>query len=195
MNQKLFVANLGWSVSEDDLRTLFSEAGEVMSVKIPTRREDGKSRGFGFVEMVNESQAQEALNRFNQFSYQGREMVVSFQEEGRSVRSSGGSSGEGASPEKNSKLFVRNVSRHVSESDLMALFQQAGLVNSVKIPVDRESGEPKGFAFVEMASTEDAQQVINSFNHEIFQNKELLVDFQDPNRAKTRAPRQSVGAY
>lgn len=76
MHAKLFIANLPWSVTEAELRNLFVEAGEVLSVRIPTRREDGKSRGFAFVEMGSVEQAQQAIQAFNGRELNGRALVV-----------------------------------------------------------------------------------------------------------------------
>jgi RNA recognition motif-containing protein len=59
---KLFVGNLPWKVTEDELRDLFATVGEVYSVKIIKDRETGRSKGFGFIEMTNHDQAIIKLN-------------------------------------------------------------------------------------------------------------------------------------
>jgi nucleolin len=185
---KLFIRNLSWSVTEHDLYNLFGEVGEVLSVKIPTRREDGKPRGFAFVEMASQEIGKQAIQRFNGQMLHNRDLVVDFQDESRSA---GGGSFAGG-PVKNSKLFVRNINYSVSEQALQSLFQQAGEVYSVKIAMDRETGEPKGFGFIEMASADEAQNAINTLNNTFFEGKEIMIDFQDPNRAKSK-PRPSGG--
>jgi RNA recognition motif-containing protein len=58
---KLFVGNLPWSATTDSLREMFSQYGEVTDAFIPTDRETGRSRGFGFVTFANEADAQKAL--------------------------------------------------------------------------------------------------------------------------------------
>ena len=178
MNQKLFVRNLSWSVREYDLHDLFAEAGEVISVKIPTRREDGKPRGFAFIEMADPESAQKAIQQFNGYSLDNRDIVVDFQDE---TRGGGGRPSSGSSP--NAKLFIRNVHYSVSEGELQNLFQQAGTVISTKIPTDRDTGEPKGFAFIEMGSANEAQQAINTLNNTLLNGKDIVIDFQDPNRS------------
>ena len=62
MSKKLYVGNLPWSATEDQVRELFAPHGEVHAVTIITDRETGRSRGFGFVEMENADEAKEALN-------------------------------------------------------------------------------------------------------------------------------------
>lgn len=190
MNTKLFVRNLSWSVTENDLYDLFGEVGEVVSVKIPTRREDGKPRGFAFVEMASAEASQAAIKRLNGSMFFDRDLVVDFQDESRAsgggngggFRSGGGGASAAASP--NAKLFVRNIDYNVSEYDLKDLFQQAGTVMSVKIPTDKFTGQPKGFGFVEMGSTDEARQAIETLNQTYLQGKNIIIDYQDPNRNK-----------
>ena len=77
METKLFVGGLSWATKEDSLRDLFSQAGTVVSVVIITDRFSGKSRGFGFVEMSSEEEAEKAIEMFNGQEFEGRKIVVS----------------------------------------------------------------------------------------------------------------------
>ena len=65
MESKLYVGNLSYSTTEDELRTLFSQAGTVTSVALIKDRDTGTSKGFGFVEMTNQVEAQKAISLFN----------------------------------------------------------------------------------------------------------------------------------
>ena len=76
MNNKLFVGNISFKMSEADLVELFSQSGRVVSVTIPMDRETGRKRGFAFVEMENDMEAQSAIEAFNGRSVQGRDIVV-----------------------------------------------------------------------------------------------------------------------
>lgn len=76
MNQKLFVGSLPFSSTEDGLKDFFSQAGEVVEVKIITDRYTGKSRGFGFVEMKSEEEAKKAIEMFDGQDYEGRKIKV-----------------------------------------------------------------------------------------------------------------------
>ena len=73
---KIYVGNIPYSSSEDSLRSLFEQYGEVTSVTIVTDRYTGRSRGFGFVEMPNDDQAREAINSLNGHEFEGRELRV-----------------------------------------------------------------------------------------------------------------------
>jgi len=74
--KKLFVGNLPFATDEDRLREMFEEYGQVVSVTIPTDRETGRTRGFGFVEMETESQAQDALQGLDGYKEGGRALNV-----------------------------------------------------------------------------------------------------------------------
>lgn len=73
----LFVANISRTVKEDALQALFSEFGQVSSVKIVGDKYTGESKGFGFVDMVNESQAMEAIKKLTNAEFFGRKLIVS----------------------------------------------------------------------------------------------------------------------
>ena len=76
----IFVGNLPFSVTEDDLRTVFEEHGTVDSIRIITDRETGRSRGFGFVEMENAG-ADSAIKSLNGMEMDGRKIKVNQSEE------------------------------------------------------------------------------------------------------------------
>ena len=77
MNNKLFVGSLPFSTTEDELREVFSQAGEVASARVITDKFTGKSRGFGFVEMANAEGAQKAIETLNGYELGGRKITVS----------------------------------------------------------------------------------------------------------------------
>ena len=73
----IYVGNLPYSVTEDDLRTMFGQFGEVSSVNIINDQYTGQSKGFGFVEMSNQQEGEEAISNLNDSSVQGRNVKVS----------------------------------------------------------------------------------------------------------------------
>jgi RNA recognition motif-containing protein len=87
MNLKLYVGNLSFGASEEDLKKLFSEAGAVQSVKIVTDTYSGRSRGFGFVEMTSETEAEKAISTINGKTFMDRALIVS---EARPQKQKGG---------------------------------------------------------------------------------------------------------
>lgn len=76
MAKKLFVGNIPYSSSEEDLKKLFGEVGQVESANIITDRNTGRSKGFGFVEMTTDEEAEKAIKKFNGHELEGRALVV-----------------------------------------------------------------------------------------------------------------------
>ncbi len=76
MSTKLYVGNLSFRVSSDDLAEHFAQAGAVESANVVMDRETGRSRGFGFIEMSNADEAAAAIEQFNGEEYDGRNLVV-----------------------------------------------------------------------------------------------------------------------
>ncbi len=78
METKLYVGNLSYSTTESELTELFAQAGTVKSVALITDRETGRSRGFGFVEMATQEEAQKAISMFNGNQLGDRALTVNF---------------------------------------------------------------------------------------------------------------------
>jgi len=76
MSVKLYVGNLPFSISDQDLEGLFAQAGQVESVSVITDRDTGRSRGFGFVEMESREAAEAAIQQLNGYEMDGRAIVV-----------------------------------------------------------------------------------------------------------------------
>ncbi len=76
MGKKLFVGNLNFKTTDDDLRTLFGQAGTIASATVMMDRATGRSRGFGFVEMGSDEEAEKAIKEFNGYEFQGRALNV-----------------------------------------------------------------------------------------------------------------------
>jgi RNA recognition motif-containing protein len=93
MTTKLYVGNLSYETTEEELQELFAQAGSVASVALPTDRETGRPRGFGFVEMSSEEEARKAITMFNGQTLRDRQIKVNEsrpREEGGGGRSGGG---------------------------------------------------------------------------------------------------------
>jgi len=88
------------------------------------------------------------------------------------------------------KLYVGNLPYETNETDLQALFAEAGTVESVNVMRDRDTGRARGFAFVEMASEKDAQNAIQQLNEKPFGGRTLTV-----NEARPQQPRSGGGGF
>jgi cold-inducible RNA-binding protein len=94
LQKKLFVGGLSYNTDVEEVRELFSQAGEVVSANIIHDKFTNQSRGFGFVEMSTEEQAAEAIKRFNGYSLGGRNLVVN-ESRPQEKKFSGGGGGGG----------------------------------------------------------------------------------------------------
>jgi RNA recognition motif-containing protein len=90
----IYVGNLSWSCTNEDLMQLFSQHGQVSRAQVILDRETGRSRGFGFVEMPSEAEAQAAVAALNNFSFQGRPLTCN-EARPREPRAGGSSGGGG----------------------------------------------------------------------------------------------------
>jgi len=97
VEKRIYVGNLSFKATEEDIKELFSKSGEVESVKIITDANTGSSKGFGFVEMANPEDAKKAIESLNGSSFMERTLVVSEArpQQTREKRGFGGGRGEG----------------------------------------------------------------------------------------------------
>jgi RNA recognition motif-containing protein len=107
MPSKLYVGNLAYSVSNDDLHELFSQVGQVQSATVVSDKFSGQSKGFGFVEMTTSEEAAKAISQFNDTELKGRNIKVNEAKPressfggGNRGRNSGGGGGGGRSRDR-----------------------------------------------------------------------------------------------
>jgi cold-inducible RNA-binding protein len=91
MSSKIFVGNLDFKTTRDELQTLFSQVGEIRDIFLPNDRDTGRPRGFAFVEYANEEDAAKAIQKFDRYEMNGRTLRVNAAES----RPSGGGGGYG----------------------------------------------------------------------------------------------------
>jgi RNA recognition motif-containing protein len=92
-------------------------------------------------------------------------------------------------------IYVGNLSRQAGENEVRALFAQFGEVKSVKIIKDNVSGEPRGFAFVEMLDTDAGNQAIQALESKEFQNRKLKINEAKPRNTGPRVYNSFSSAY
>ena len=90
MGKKLYIGNLGYEVTQEDLQGLFAQAGTCESAAVIMDRATGQSRGFGFVEMGSSAEAQQAIQQFNGHDFKGRALKVN-----EAIEKQGGGGGGG----------------------------------------------------------------------------------------------------
>lgn len=172
---KLYVGNLPWSVHSKQLAEVFQEVGNVELVEVIYDRESQKSRGFAFVTMSTEDDAQRAIDLLNGSELDGRVIKVNFPAATRDgPRFRTPRREEGASTEN--KLFVGNLSWAVDDLSLDDLFRQYGKVLEAKVIHDRETGRSRGFGFVTLSSASEVNHAISSLDGKEFDKRLLRVN-------------------
>src|SRR5436853_5126968 len=94
MAKNIYVGNLVWDATQDDLYNVFQEHGKVTRAQVIMDRETGRSRGFGFVEMEDDGEADKAINALNGADFRGRPLTVN-EAKPRDDRGGGGGGGRG----------------------------------------------------------------------------------------------------
>ncbi|NXW05046.1 NUCL protein, partial [Fregetta grallaria] len=163
----LFVKNLPYRLTEDEMRDVFENALEIRIVM----NKEGSSKGMAYVEFKTEAEANKALEEKQGTEIDGRAMVIDFiGEKSHQEHQKGGG-------ERESKtLIVNNLSYAASEETLQELFKKA---SSIKMPQTNQ-GRPKGYAFVEFPTTEDAKEALNSCNNTEIEGRAIRLEFSSP---------------
>jgi RNA recognition motif-containing protein len=184
---KLFVGNISFDTSWQDLKDYFRQCGDVDNAEV-IEGADGKKKGFGIVRFKSERDANNAISRLDGVEFQGRNLVVRFDrrdsdgggQSNNSNRRGGGESsdfhGGGGGGGGGCKLFVGNLSFDTSWQDLKDYFRQCGDVDNAEV-IEGADGRKKGFGIVRFSSERDANNAIRRLDGVEFQGRNLEVRF------------------
>ncbi|XP_062354823.1 nucleolin [Cinclus cinclus] len=163
----LFLKNLPYRLTEDEIREVFENALEVRIVM----NKDGNSKGMAYVEFKTEAEANKALEEKQGTEIEGRAVVIDF-------------TGEKSQQEHHKgepkTLIVNNLSYAATEETLQEVFKKA---SSIKVPQNNQ-GRPKGYAFVDFATAEDAKEALNSYNNTEIEGRTIRLEFSTPSWQK-----------
>lgn len=199
----LFCGNLSWNVDEEWLTREFEKFGELSGVRIITDRETGRSKGFGYIEFVDAAHAAKAVEEMQGFEMDNRGLRLDFSvPRGESngatpqQRSSDRASKYGDVPKPPAAtLFVGNISFDADENTLTEYFQEYGTIKGVRLPTDRESGEKKGFGYVEMGSIAEATAVFEAMQGADIAGRPIRLDYASERPQNTDSPRGGRGGF
>ncbi|KIK95448.1 hypothetical protein PAXRUDRAFT_11433 [Paxillus rubicundulus Ve08.2h10] len=179
--KSIFVGRLSWNVDNDWLAQEFAECGEIESAHVQMDRNTGRSRGFGHVHFKSADAVEKAL-AMNGKEIDGRAVNIDKSTPpDKRVASEKRAQAFGDAPSSPSTvLFVGNLSFGVNEDTLWETFGEHGDVKSVRVPTDRESGKPKGFAYVEFSNIEAAQKAHEALHGFELDGRSLRLDFSQP---------------
>ncbi|KAI0306463.1 hypothetical protein B0F90DRAFT_1864238 [Multifurca ochricompacta] len=174
----LYVKNIDQDVTQDEFVELFNKYGSVTSAVIQLD-DDGRSKGFGFVNFENHDQAQVAVDALNDFEYNGKKLFVSRAQKKAEREDELRKTYEAAKQEKMGKyqgvnLYIKNLEDDIDDEKLRAEFEPFGTITSCKVMCD-EKGTSKGFGFVCFSSPDEATKAVAEMNNKIIGTKPLYV--------------------
>lgn len=163
------------------MKAFFETYGTVTKVKILTNRDDGRSKGIGFVEFSSNEEAKAALDDGANLNCDGRDIQCNYSGQkaeaktgGDAYPSRGGDRNGGSGGDKHT-AFIGNLSFKTTEDSIKRHFKDCGGIIEVRIAKDRDTGKMKGFAHIDFEESDGVQQAIRK-NGEEFEGREIKVD-------------------
>jgi len=201
--RKLFVAGLSEGVSEIELRRIFEAAGaSVEEVAVPRDRQTGKARGFGFITLASEDQAEQVRDALDGSLHDGRPISVRPFRGNRTQGpgpggypsrpprgpSESGASGERHAEDRENTLFLANLPSDCRDDELHEIFRDAGVgpILKLHLPVDPD-GRRRGFGFVTLRDSAAAREAVPKLRERMLRGRPLTVDVARP-RGERPAP-------
>ncbi|XP_006810667.1 nucleolin-like, partial [Neolamprologus brichardi] len=159
----LFVKNLPFSATADDLKEIFKDAVEI---RVPPGQ-NTSNKGIAYVEFKTEADAERTMEETQGSEVQGRSIIIDYTGE-KSHMGARASASEAASK----TLVVNNLSFNATEEVLQSTFEKA-----VSIRIPQRDGRPKGFAFLEFESTDDAKDALENFNNTEIEGRSIRLEY------------------
>ncbi|XP_051930505.1 nucleolin isoform X2 [Hippocampus zosterae] len=160
-SRTIFVKNLPFSATVDDLKEVFEDA---VDVRLPVGQ-NGSNRGIAYIEFKTEAEAEKMLEEAQGSDIQGRSIMLDFVGE----KSQKGAKVTAAASKT---LVVNNLSFSATEEALQSTFEKA-----VSIRIPQRDGRPKGFAFLEFDSAEDAKEALDTLNNTEIEGRSIRLEF------------------
>ncbi len=175
---KLYVGNLGWETTSEDLQDAFRGFGNFEECFVVTDRATGESRGFGFVTFLNADEANAAIESKNGAMLDGRTLKVSV------------SRPKGSFPpavDDGCKVYIGNLELQTTEETLRSEFSKYGQLVDITVVNDRATGASRGFAFATYSQPSDASNAIEALNGVELDGRELRVNISRPREMRQRS--------
>jgi len=210
--RKLFVAGLSEGVSEIELRRMFEAAGaSVEDVAVPRDRQTGKARGFGFITLASEDQAEMVRDALDGSLHDGRPISVRPFRGNRNTPSampsrpppyrgpsdpapSGGGGGSAGADDRENTLFLANLPSDCRDDELTEIFRDAGVgpILKLHLPVDPD-GRRRGFGFVSLRDGAAARDAVPKLRERSLRGRPLTVDVARPRGERPAGPGGNAG--
>jgi len=189
-SRKLFIGGISFETTDDSLNEYFQKYGEITDCVVIKDSESGRSKGFGFVTFATEQEADACMNE-RPHTLHERQIDVK-----RAV-SREESSKPGAHVQVK-KIFIGGVKKGMTEDMLRQYFEEFGSITEFEIPLDRETNEPRGFAFATFEDFDVVDKLVAKRHHQIGGNKcevKKALSKQEMDKAKQQADQRSARGY
>ncbi|NWS24067.1 NUCL protein, partial [Polioptila caerulea] len=172
-SKTLIVNNLSYAATEESLQEVFKKAS---SIRVPQNNQ-GRPKGYAFVDFATAEDAREALNSCNNTEIEGRTIRLEFSSSWQKGNTNSRGGGGGGFNQQSKTLFVRGLSEDTTEETLKESFE--GSI-SARIVTDRDTGSSKGFGFVDFSSAEDAKAAKEAMEDGEIDGNKVILDFAKP---------------
>jgi len=170
----VYVGNLAWDVSWQDLKDHFKSVGTVQHADVMMEPGTTRSKGCGLVTFANARDAATAISTLHDTELNGRLIFVREDREGGAGVGVAGRGGMVAAPTEGCKVFVGNLPRDTTWMDLKDMFREAGAVVRADV-AQAADGSSKGYGTVLLGSTREAAKAIQLFNESEYNGKVIMV--------------------
>ena len=177
----VFVGQLSWNVDDDWLGSEFESCGAIESAKVMLDRDNGRSKGIGFVTFTDLESSAKAVE-LNGKEIDGRTIKVNYakpRQPREAAAKRANAFGDQSSP-PNVTLYVGGLSYSMGEDDVYEAFGEFGDIQRVRIPTDRDTGAPKGYAYVEFADLDQSKAAYEAMQGKELGGRYIRVDYDRP---------------
>ncbi|KAF0697411.1 Aste57867_11891 [Aphanomyces stellatus] len=175
-------SNVPFNITEENIRSMFEHCGEIAHVHFMKDKDTGRLLGTGFVEFVDPESTDKALNVSGADAF-GRQINVAYSTRAKRPAFNN------HKPQGCKSVYVGNLSEDVDSSMLESLFEDCGEIERVVVATDRETGEPRGFGYVNFAHTDAVDEAVKLSGSDIA-GQAIRVNFARE-REDRRAPREN----
>ena len=173
--EELFVRNIGFNTTQEELAEAFMKYGDVEESKIVTDKQTGKSKGFGFLKFYEKKSAVAAMNDADNIVVGGRNLQIRYSnDKSGPIKGGGNMGGKKGSSGSEFGIFVGNISYKCTDNDLKKFFKDCGKVVDVRI-AKKPDGKLKGFAHVDFENKEAVDKAVEKNGQEL-QGRALKID-------------------
>ncbi|KAI9284614.1 hypothetical protein BC943DRAFT_261511, partial [Umbelopsis sp. AD052] len=155
----IWIGGLDYNATNDDVKQLFAECGTVIDARIVSDKMTGRSKGYGYVDFAD-AETKEKAKEYHETEFMGRQLRIDDAPTRGSQPHDNGAQRSKPLSAKSDTVFCGNLSFDMDDTTLRQSFEEYGNVIGVRLPTDRETGNLKGYGYVQFDSEEGAEAAI-----------------------------------